>query len=628
METNKFIEDYLDYYCKLENPEYAILVKGPWGAGKTWFIKKYIEKLKLKEQKVLYVSLYGTTSFSEIEEALFQQLHPVLSSKAMSIAGKVLKGVLKTTLKIDLNHDSKEDGSISSQIPEIEIPEYLTNTENCILVFDDLERCGMKLENVMGYINHFVEHQGLRIVIVANEEEIESNNDEASSKSYARTKEKLIGKTLEIKADFDDVVSNFIDTISNKQAKRFLRDSKEVIREIYELSGYENLRHLKQALWDFERLFIALPTIARSNSELVLRLLRFLLAFSFEIRRGELKPADIKKINKTYWSKFATDQQEETPENKFIEKYKVLNFPDLLLSDKCWADFIGKGVIEEKTVQESINSSVYYQDKNTPEWKIFWHFRELTNEEYKEILKEVTEKYNKRKFEELSVIKHLIGLFLQMSEIGLIKKTKSSIIADAKKYIQYLKSNGLLPKEETTAYHNDSYDGLQFFGVGISEFKDMLDYINEEIAKTNIEKMPEAGKDLLKVMKEDTDKYSRMVRFSNSEDQIYCRIPIFSHIKPKDFVATLMGLKPPERRLIISTFNERYKFSEPELIEEVEWLRRVNILLNSKAKKIKGVEAHMITSFFIPNIEKNIEKLEKIKPEEDKKDINQSIELS
>jgi septin family protein len=51
-EPNKHIEEYLNYYCELpHSPKFAILLKGKWGSGKTWFINQYIEKLKAKEQE-------------------------------------------------------------------------------------------------------------------------------------------------------------------------------------------------------------------------------------------------------------------------------------------------------------------------------------------------------------------------------------------------------------------------------------------------------------------------------------------------------------------------------------------------------------------------------------------------
>ena len=178
-QVNSHVEDYLDYYCGLSHsPGFAVLLKGEWGCGKTWFINQYCEKLKNNKKKYLYVSLYGMTSTTEIEDEFFRQLHPILSSQGMAIAGKALQGVVKGTLKVDLGGDGKDDGSVSLQIPKIDLPESFKNADESILIFDDLERCQIDIGNILGYINYFVEHQGIKVVLVANEEQLLERSSE------------------------------------------------------------------------------------------------------------------------------------------------------------------------------------------------------------------------------------------------------------------------------------------------------------------------------------------------------------------------------------------------------------------------------------------------------------------
>ncbi|WP_420169959.1 P-loop NTPase fold protein, partial [Morganella morganii] len=43
---NSNLKNYLDYYTKLENPGYALLITGGWGSGKTYQINKYFERKK------------------------------------------------------------------------------------------------------------------------------------------------------------------------------------------------------------------------------------------------------------------------------------------------------------------------------------------------------------------------------------------------------------------------------------------------------------------------------------------------------------------------------------------------------------------------------------------------------
>ena len=43
---NEHFTTYLDWYLDIENPEFAVMIKGEWGSGKSYFIKKYIENKK------------------------------------------------------------------------------------------------------------------------------------------------------------------------------------------------------------------------------------------------------------------------------------------------------------------------------------------------------------------------------------------------------------------------------------------------------------------------------------------------------------------------------------------------------------------------------------------------------
>ena len=191
---NDHIIEFLDYYCALEiPPEYGVLIKGPWGSGKSFLINSYIEKQK-SDIKFLNISLYGLSTISDVEAQFFQQLNPILSSKGAVLAGTIAKGLLKGTLKIDLDSDGKDDGSVSATVPDVKLSKFLTDTSNHILVFDDLERCEIPLNIILGFINHFVEKNGYKVSIIADEEKLIEEPD--SVKHWSKIKEKLIGKIL------------------------------------------------------------------------------------------------------------------------------------------------------------------------------------------------------------------------------------------------------------------------------------------------------------------------------------------------------------------------------------------------------------------------------------------------
>jgi len=66
-DINLNTKNLIKYYCSLEvEPEYALMVKGPWGCGKSHLVKDCIKDLKQENQdfKFLHVSLYGINKIS------------------------------------------------------------------------------------------------------------------------------------------------------------------------------------------------------------------------------------------------------------------------------------------------------------------------------------------------------------------------------------------------------------------------------------------------------------------------------------------------------------------------------------------------------------------------------------
>jgi hypothetical protein len=613
--SNSHIEDFLDYFCNLEyQPEYAILIKGAWGAGKTWFIKRYCEKLKGLNKKYLYVSLYGMSNTKEIEDSFFLQLHPILSSKGMAITGKILKGALKATLRIDLDHDSKEDVTLDSTIPDLNIPDYLKNTDNCILFFDDLERCSLKIESILGYINHFVEHQGLKVIIIANEDQISKNENEEpeTEKGYKKIKEKLIGKTFKVVPEIDTALNDFIDKVIDKSTRAFLRKNKSFVKEIYLIANYENLRLLKQALWDFERLYKTLGKVIKKKDEIIKNLMKLFLAFSFEIRHGKILATEIGKIKTEYLSMLVSKEGDKTTITEIIEKYNFLELYDILLTEKCWIDILDKGIIDKKSIEESLLKSKYFQDENTQDWVKLWHYYNLTDEEFDTLLLQVENRFINNEYKEIGVIKHVAGLLLRFSDVGLLDKNKASILKAAKDVIDFLKANKQLNKIQVSL-DLDAYGGLGFAGNDLAEFRLFVDYIEEKVSEVEIANMPDAGTKLLEIMTSDISRFSRMICLSNSSDQLYYEIPIFKYIDPIKFIDSYLSINPADKRTAIFAFDKRFEFDEinKKLLEELEWLRKVReIMVEEQQKRSKKLSGFILKSDIENFMDKFIKKLE------------------
>lgn len=599
---NKHVDQFLEYYYGLEvPPEYSVLIKGSWGVGKSWFIKKTLKKLKEQNGKSLYVSLYGLTSFTELESLFFEQLHPVLSSKGMKLTSKILKGVLKATIKVDLDGDGKADGSVSAQIPDLNIPEYLQNTDGFVLVFDDLERCSMNIGDVLGYINQFVEHQGFKVVIVANEDEvIKQNHDEknGSQNRYLRIKEKLIGKTFDIESDVSGALKYFIGQFPNGVISLFYQENFATMVELYNAANYNNLRHLKQVLWDFERLCKSLPDFAFEKDELMQALFGLYLAYSFEIKSGRLETAEIGNIHGSIYDDIGTESENTEEKSLFSQmsaKYPMIDFGDPILDETIWFDVLDRGFIDAEKVKIRIENSRFYIDENTPNWIKLWYMFRLNDTEFEELIEVVKLEIANNLFDDtdIHVVKHLAGMFLNLADLKLIDESKQQIYTQFCEYVDYLYSNDKLPvytRGDSHFLDPDCWQGLGFSGTQVSEFQDFCLYLDTSIQKTKSLNFPDTAVSLLDMMKSDIQMFHLKLTLCNHEENIYYETAILHHIGIIDFIDTLLMLDNKDARQVCYTFKERYgrKNFLPSLIEELDWLHEVRKILIQKSKELKG----------------------------------------
>ena len=620
IDPNKHVSDFLDYYFNFNHsPEYAILIKGAWGAGKSWFIQKALDKFQSDSGKYLYVSLYGVVSFDDIENAFFEQMHPVLASKKMKLASKLLKGVLKATIKVDLDGDGNGETTKKISVDELGIPDYLKDTDGFVLVFDDLERCSIEIGSLLGYINQFVEHQGYKVVIIANENEILSR--ESQDKCYSRAKEKLIGKTFELVPNTKLALESFISSASGT-IKAFYQDNNDSIVSVYNFSECKNLRHLKQALWDFERLFNALPETAFDKVEMKEELLKKFLCYSFEIRSVNFSVNQMARIKDSMYEEYLTRGEEgknKTIYSVLSEKYPMIDFSEPIVEESIWIDFFDKGIINEAKIKESIESNKYYQNENTDNWIKLWHFHDLSDAEFDILVDLVSKDVTARKYKNHFVVKHIAGLFMRLSEINLINKTAERILIDFKNYVDYLLAENLLPNEiydNSLDFDEDSWGGLGFAGRDIEEFELFNEYLDEKIKESRVQSLPNVANELLNLMETNNPLFVLRLILCNKEENIYYNIPILKCINPEDFVAKLISLSNDSFRRTGSMFKQRYSIDRfhVDLIKELDWLKQVKNIMEKQREKFNGkLSGYRISTFIDRYISPAIEQLEQEK---------------
>lgn len=630
--SNSHIEKFLEYYCKLpESPYYSILLKGKWGSGKTWFIKNQIKKLNLildnsgpAKEKIddnfLYVSLYGMNDCSQIETEFFKQLHPVLSHKGVLLAGKIVKGIFRGALKIDLDGDGRSDGNAQINIPNLNISEYLTNSEHKILIFDDLERCCIPIEEVLGFINAYVEHGGHKVIIIANEEEIFN-----SSERYIKIKEKLIGKTFEIIAEREKACDFFIKSLPTGDFLNFCKKNKDTMLTLHRQSEYENLRHLKYIISDFQRFYQSLANKFKENTELMSAILFPFFALSFELKSGKLTQLELEELKGEYFKYLVSLDKQKSTKNEapaflyseLSRKYPQISLNELILPDTLWSDLLCKNSINTLEIESVLSNSKYVLKENKPSWLQLWHYEDLSNSEFAVLLQKVFKEFSDQPYSAAEELLHIAGLLFKFSDLGLLNKSKEAIFELAKKRIEWHINEGIITpqkKDDILREWKSSWGGYGYAGTEFEEFNELKKELNEQRISAYKELFPQKTEKLLECLNtNDPWLFYRQLTISNSPDQIYWDVPLLLQIVPSDFVDKYVSISSEGKSAMRGAISQRYSSSmqQEKLISELPWLKELSTACHQyQDNHSKELSGFLVEHYLHEVVKKAIEGLE------------------
>ncbi|WP_174919196.1 P-loop NTPase fold protein [Peptacetobacter hominis] len=290
-------------YFKDDRNRQAIMLNGEWGSGKTFFVKKIlIDKLKkeFKDTNIIYLSLYGMDSIESLKKELNNEyIAKMVESKTNGkISNEKISGGISVLVELGRQGVGKIFNIDSEKIIEkIELEDFF-KIGNSIIIFDDLERCSIKVNDLLGFINNMVEHKGTKVLIVANEKEIgkeelysnlelkymiASNRDIllesrdrkyedkirkseliertedifSSNIFYSRVKEKLIGITINYKPNinnlYDAILKDCI--IDNDAAKEYVKSQKEIVCGTLRKEKHFNIRTMISIVLAYEKFF-------------------------------------------------------------------------------------------------------------------------------------------------------------------------------------------------------------------------------------------------------------------------------------------------------------------------------------------------------------------------------------
>lgn len=268
--------------------DYAVMLNGSWGSGKTYFVKnELIPALEEERKAVIYISLFGIKCVDDLINVITMHVLNIYSNKRaqkraeMNIGLKILNkqasssvsqipsvfvGIINKGLKLIPNGDTAKAFFSDIQKNTINFADY-------VFIFDDFERSVIDKIELLGLFDEMVEQNHAKVIIVCNEvallKKAEKDDENLNNKKavnnieekilvddYNLYKEKVVGFTIKYAADLSTVYRKILDNIVGKQSYCYdcLIEYKSEVLELFSRVGSHNLRTLIFVLKRFKEL--------------------------------------------------------------------------------------------------------------------------------------------------------------------------------------------------------------------------------------------------------------------------------------------------------------------------------------------------------------------------------------
>ena len=583
-------------------------------------------QLNGKRFTTIYMSLYGISNLEEISKKIFIETTQLMDKnlrKFMDANGQTnIPEYAKTGL------DMANFFGVTQNGDKIDYADFFS-TDDKVLCFDDLERANVDVIDILGYINNFVEHDHIKTIIICNEKELstklkssnlemktfiatylldkqgELNNPDKpmvekiqnkiehvfdKANDYERIKEKLIGETFEYAPKFDYIINGILMRYENDpELIRFLRENTRLIIATFERSGTRNLRILKHALNDFQKIFeMVEKNYPNTNNRVMQTMLIFTVAISFEIKAGKITKEKFVNIkdNEEYKSiivssrtlmdnrQFYIKEFDNNYYYNFKAEYRFFKFIEYYVRTRIFDMKIFKQNME--TIRNTVDT------ENLPAYKrlLTEEYWKISDDEFDKVIKSVLEDIKEGNLELIDIVK-IYAYFSYFSRRGLIDydiKTLKSIFF-----------NGMNLASLKSKYCSNVEEELS--KIAIEQVEEDMDDIVKHFNMLNtqlLDKMyKEKAEDVFKCIP------MRMEEFYEKFDRQCMQIPIFKYYDVFQMFQRISCASNEDIVLIKEKLLKRAEKYPKEIEPEMKNIRQLKQViedyLEGKGQTIKNV---------------------------------------
>ena len=550
--VKKFIlKNYIDSQFE---PHFALLLTGEWGCGKTFFLDSVLKEKygeKYRKENVIWLSLYGLSNISQLNQKFYEACHPILTSKVTKFALQFAKSAVKVSSGLDLTNDNENDISFDFSLPEFQDDENNIKTKK-LIVIDDIERCTIQPEEIFGYFSEFILEKNLKAIFIGNTKRInnkkDDNQENKSNTKFNEIKEKIIGFEFSIEPEIKEAVEFFAEELKLDSLKTIMISN---CLDIVSSFNFENLRIIRQSFYFLKQILsIFTEKEIKENHKYFNTVIRYFFGLFFQKADGGIKPEDLLDAIEVFNGELKTLAQWKIENHS--DKYDKYHFT-IIPFQNIFEEIIFEGKINEKKIRDDFVNWTTPPEEQPAYIRIQQNLFELDDITFKALYKQAKTEFKTKQIKHYSSLLSYLNMELTLRFHGLINKE----IVDIKtSIISFIKNNKsiLIPDE--------SIEMFRFQGFGNKEyddaFKDVANYISEENLIHTNKLLKKEFSEIIEGLPENFELLCSSIKTFNTRNYKFYNYPILSEMAITKFYKLIRSLPYEKQIKLFHCFNERY----------------------------------------------------------------------
>lgn len=436
------IKDAIENYIKDQLSDFAIVMNGDWGCGKTYFIRELLKTWEAKNSfnniEIIYVSLFGTSSIEDFYKRIYWALNKFEDKFYNKLfAGRFLAthnfnldlgflsiGCQNGNVYAEVNGSSMSKDNINEKSKN-DLIKLVCGEKNRFYIFDDIERISfgtVNIKEIFGALTNLIDQDNAKVLLICNEAKIEET-DESTKSPYFDYKEKFVRHTF----NFDPTIEyNGYDNIFDDFVKHFdyLKRFKNNILKVFSKSPKKNLRTLKYIVSTLHTIYKSLTyieTLPEEKETIMKLLINFVVIYIVEQKDGKNKN-ELDALQNVGHN-FTLYLNNQNKKNDYLEKLSNIYTQELV--DYHYvpsiAKYINTGILDKekfKNETEKIYKEYITNESERKMYNSIIYYWGTEDEELKQNVNTFTNYIQKGDFNFIEIV-HIYNTLMKLNSLGI-----------------------------------------------------------------------------------------------------------------------------------------------------------------------------------------------------------------